>query len=29
MTDYRSEGWITNFPLWAAIGLHAYLERTD
>lgn len=29
MTDYRDEGWITNFPLWAAIGLHAYLERTD
>ena len=29
MTDYRAEGWITNFPLWAAIGLHAYLERTD
>ncbi|PKU89499.1 ATPase [Bifidobacterium pseudolongum subsp. globosum] len=29
MTDYRDEGWITNFPLWASIGLRAYLERID
>lgn len=28
MTDYRDEGWITNFPLWAATGLRAYLEHT-
>ncbi len=28
MTDYRDGGWVTNFPLWAATGLRAYLERS-
>lgn len=26
LTDFRDEGWLTNFPLWACSGLRAYLD---